>query len=60
MFLNWPGTQKTNVLSVWKGHFSVVFFFILGEEVANTFWESEAKNSKLFKSKFGHRKLLRK
>ena len=52
-------SSKTNVLSVWKEHFSV-FCKFLSDEVKTTFWENEAKGSKLFKSKFGHRKLLRK
>ena len=50
---------KTNVVSVWKEHFSV-FCKFLSDEVETIFWESEAKCSKLFKSIFGHRKLLRK
>ena len=50
---------KTNVLSIWKGNFSVFCKFWRGE-VETIFWESEAKHSKLFKSEFGHRKLLRK
>ena len=52
------GSSKTNVLSVWKGHSSVLRKF-LSDEVEAAFWESETKRSKLFKSKFGHRKLLR-
>ena len=32
--------SKTNVLSVWKGHFSV-FCKVLSEEVETVFWESE-------------------
>ena len=52
-------SSKTNVASVWKGHFSV-FCKFLSNEVETIFWESKAKLSKLFKSKFGHRKLLRK
>ena len=51
--------SKTNVLSVWKRHFSVFWKFLINE-VKTIFWESEGKRSKLFKSKFGHRKLLRK
>ena len=51
--------SKTNVLSVWKGHFSV-FCNFLSEEAEIIFWESEVKRSKLFKSKFGDRKLLKK
>ena len=52
-------SSKTNVVSVWKGHFSV-FCKFLSDEVETIFWESVAKHSKLFKSKFGDRKLLRK
>ena len=52
-------SSKTKVLSVWKGHFSVVCK-VLCDEVETVFWESEAKQSKLFKSKFDQRKLLRK
>ena len=52
-------SSKTNVLSVWKGHFSV-FCKFLSDKVEIIFWENEAKHSKLFKSKFGHKKLLRK
>ena len=47
------------VPSVWKGHFSFSWKF-LSDEVETIFWESEEKRSKLFKSKLGHRKLLRK
>ena len=36
------------------------FFKILIEEVGNIFWEGEAKCPKVFKSKVGHRKLLKK
>ena len=52
--------SKTNVLSVWKGHFSGFFYKFFSDEVETVFWESEEKRSKLFKSKFGHRKLLQK
>ena len=38
----------TNVLSVWKGHFSV-FFKFLSDEVETISWESEAKRSNLSK-----------
>ena len=51
--------SKTNVLTVWKRLFAV-FWKFLSDEVKTIFWESERKRSKLFKSKFGHRKLLRK
>ena len=50
-------SSKTNFVSVWKEHFSV-FCKFLSDEVETVFWESETKHSKLFKSKFGHRKLL--
>ena len=52
-------SSKTNVFSVWKGHFSVFCQFLSGE-VETIFWESETKHSKLFKSKNSHKKLLRK
>ena len=52
-------SSKTNVLTVWKKHFSM-FWKFLSDEVETIFRESEAKRSKLFKSKFGHRKVLRK
>ena len=51
--------SKTNVLSVWKGHFSISCKF-LSDEVQTIFWERETKLWKLFISKFGHRNLLRK
>ena len=50
-------SSKTNVVSVWSEHFSV-FCKFLSDEVETIFWEREAKRSKLFKSKFGYRKLL--
>ena len=52
-------SSKTNVLRVWKEHFSV-FCKFLCDEVETFFWKSEAKRLKMFKSIFGHRKLLRK
>ena len=56
-------SSETNVLSIWKGHFSVLCKF-LSDEVETVFWEREAKRSKLFKSKFeskfGYMDLLRK
>ena len=52
-------SSKTNVLSVWIAHFSV-FCKFLSEEVETVCWESEAKRSKLFKSKSGYKKLHRK
>ena len=51
--------SKTNVPSIFKGKFSV-FLHFFSDEVGTIFWESKAKHRKLFKSKFGHRKLLRK
>ena len=51
--------SKTNVLNVCKRHFSV-FCKFLSDAVETIFWESEAKRSKLFKSKFGYKELLRK
>ena len=62
LFIKWFWSYlelKMNVLSVWKGHFSVFCKFLIDEAETN-FWESEAKHQKLFNSKFGHRKLLRK
>ena len=50
---------KTNVLSIWKGHFSI-FCKFLSDEVETIFWERETKRSKLFKLKFDHKELLRK
>ena len=46
-------SSKTNILTIWEGHFSV-FCKFLSDEVKTIFWESEAKRSKLFKSKFGY------
>ena len=50
---------KMNVLKVWKGHFSF-FCKFLRYEAETVFWESEAKPSKVFKSKFSDKELLRK
>ena len=52
-------SSKTNVLSIWKGHVSVFCKFLI-DEVETVFWEKETKWGKLFKSRFSHRKLLRK
>ena len=49
--------SKTMVLRVWKEHFLVSYKFLI-DVVETIFWESEAKHQNLFKSKFGHRKLL--
>ena len=51
-------SSKANFLSTWKEHF-LVFGKLLTDEVETILWESEAKCSTLFKSEFGHRKLLR-
>ena len=51
--------SKTSFVSVWKGHF-LVFWRFLSDEVETIFWEIKRKRSKLFQSKFGHKKLLRK
>ena len=50
-------SSATNVLRVWKKHFSI-FCKFLSDEVETVFWESEANRSELFKSKFDHWKLL--
>ena len=50
---------NTNVLSLWKEHFSV-FCKFLSDEVETICWKSYAKRWRLFKSKFGPRKLLKK
>ena len=52
-------SSKTNVLSVWKKDFPF-FCKFLSDEFETIFCKSEAKSSKLFKSKFGHQNLLRK
>ena len=52
-------SSKTNVLSVWKKHFSVFWKFLRGE-VKTTFWETEATLSKLFKWKFIQESFLEK
>ena len=50
---------KTNFVSVWKEHFSISCKF-LSDDVETISWESEAKHLKLFKIKFGHKKLPKK
>ena len=52
-------SSKINVLTLWKKYFPV-FWKFFSDEVEPVFWESEEKRSKLFKSKYGHEKLLRK
>ena len=49
-------SSKTNVLSVWKGHFSV-FCKFLSDEVKTVFWENETEP---FKFKVGHKKSFKK
>ena len=51
--------SKANVLSLWKNHISA-FCKVLSDEVKTPFWKKEAKRSTLFKSKFNHKKILRK
>ena len=51
--------SKTNLLSISKEYFSV-FCKFMSDHIETIFWESETKLSKLFKSHFGYRKLLRK
>ena len=52
-------TSKVNVVNVWKEH-SSVFCWFLNDEFETLFWKSQGKHSKLFQSKFSHKKLLRK
>ena len=52
-------SSKTNVLNAWKKRSSVSCQF-LNHAVKSIFWESPANPSKLFKSKYGHKNLLKK
>ena len=52
-------SSKRNVVSVWKGQFPDISK-VLSDEVATICWEGELKRSKLLKSKFDNRKILRK
>ena len=52
-------SPKTNVMSVWKKHFSD-FCKFLTDKVVTMIWQIEAKRSKPFNSNFCHRNLLRK
>ena len=52
-------SSKTNILSVWKKDLQV-FCKFFSDEVETLCWESEAKCRSWFKSKFGHKNLLRK
>ena len=54
-----PWAQKRIFLALGKSIF-LVFGKLLSDEVETILWESEVKCSTLFKSEFGHRKLLRK
>ena len=49
--------SQTSVVSIWNQHFPV-FCKFLSNEVETIFWESEAKRSRLFKSRFGCRSFL--
>ena len=51
-------SSKTNVLSVWKGHFSVFCIFLSGG-IETVFWESETEPSRPIIFKVGHRKFIR-
>ena len=51
--------SKTSVVSVWKAHCSV-FWRFLSDKFGTILWESEGKRSRLFKSDFRYRKLVRK
>ena len=50
---------KTNVVSVWNGHFSCFCKFLI-DKVETILWEIEAKRLILFKLELCHTKLLRK
>ena len=50
--------SKRNVRSLWIVHFTA-FCRFMRDQVETTFRESEAKHSKLFKSKFAQTKFLR-
>ena len=52
-------SSKTNVVSVSKRRFPIFCKLFTGE-VETILWKGKPKHSKLFISKFGHRKLLRK
>ena len=52
-------TSKSNVLSVWKEHFSV-FCKFLSDVVETVSWESKTEPSRSFKLKVGHRRFFRK
>ena len=51
--------SKTSVASIWKGDFSVFWKFLI-DKVETIFRKSEVKRSRLFKSKFRYRNVLRK
>ena len=52
-------SSRTDIVGVWNKQFLLFYKLLIGK-VKTIFWESEAKCSKLFKSKFGHRKFYRK
>ena len=52
-------SSRIDIAWVWNKHFLLFYKFLIGK-VETIFWESKEKCSKLFKSKFGHRKLHRK
>ena len=55
----WSDLEIKNECSEYlKKSFSFLQFS--SDEIDTTFWESEARHQKVFKSKFGHKKLLRK
>ena len=51
--------SKTSVASIWKEDFSVFWKFLI-DKVETIFRKSEVKRSRLFKSKFRYRNVLRK
>ena len=53
--------KRDKALKTWTFENDIFQFFFkfLNDEVETIYWTSEAKRSKLFKSKFGHRKFFR-
>ena len=53
--------KRDKAVRTWTFENDIVQFFFkfLNDEVETIYWTSEPKRSKLFKSKFGHRKLFR-
>ena len=58
---NWkiPFSNAQNIRFWPKGSRKTIFQEASSDQIL-IFWDSEAKHSKLFKSKFGHRSLIRK